>query len=198
MKKSNLLQLAALALLPGAALIVASCSTPSAGKETAAVIQTRDGVMVIDSYQLTATVSAIDAGSRRIALTTPDGQKRVFKAAPVVNLNQLRIGEKITATATEEIALFLSKPGTPDSTGNAATVSVAARDHESEVLTAQTWETTAKILALDPKTRRIALLFVNGSRSVVIAGPKVDLANLKVGDAVAAQMAEALVITVQK
>ena len=197
MKQTHLIQLAALALLP-AALSLTSCSTPKAGAESSATIQTRNGALLLDTYQLAAVVTALDAGSRQVMLTSQDGRKLTFRAAPGVNLRQVRVGNRITATATEGIALFLAKPGSNRSSDYAGAVPVRARGHESEVLTTQTWETTAKILALDAKTRQLALVFVNGERSVVTAGPKVDLAELSVGDAVSAQMAEALIIALQK
>lgn len=197
MKQTHLIQLAALALLP-AALSLTSCSTPKAGAESSAPVQTRNGALVLDTYQVAAIVTALDAGSRQVVLTTQDGRKLTFRAAPGINLRQVRVGDRVTATATEGIALFLAKPGSNRSSDYGGVVRVTARGHESESLTTQTWETTAKILALDAKTHQLALVFVNGERSVVKAGPKLDLAELSVGDAVSAQMAEALLIALQK
>jgi len=198
MKQINLAQLTALVLLPAAALSLTSCSTPKGDAEASGVIQTRDGAMVLDTYRLTATVTALDLASRQVLLTGPDGRRLTFKATPAINLSQFHIGNKINVITTEGIALFLAKPGSAQTSSFGAAVPVRVRGYESEALAAQTWETTAKILGLDAKSRRLALLYVSGDRGVVRAGPKVDLAELSVGDAVSAQLAEALIVAVQK
>jgi len=67
MKQINLAQLTALVLLPAAALSLTSCSTPKGDAEASGVIQTRDGAMVLDTYRLTATVTALDVASRSVS-----------------------------------------------------------------------------------------------------------------------------------
>ena len=202
MKQTHLIQLAALALLP-AALSLTSCSTPKAGAESSAPVQTRNGTLVLDTYQVAAIVTALDAGSRQVVLTTQDGRKLTFRAAPGINLRQVRVGDRVTATATEGIALFLAKPGSNRSSDYGGVVRATA-DDEGGVQASlgqhaghQAGGGGLAVRAGDGDAQ-LALVFVNGERSVVKAGPKLDLAELSVGDAVSAQMAEALLIALQK
>jgi hypothetical protein len=195
---NNALKLLTLALMPATMLIFTSCSTTMEGEETETLIETKDGAMVVDTFTMTATVTAIDANKRKLTLTTPDGKKNTFKAGKNINLDQIRIGERITVTATEEVAVFLRKPGTPTSVGEGGTVAVAARGNEADVLTAETQEVTAKVTALDVKHHKVTLQFVDGTTKKFKVGKRVNLADVKVGDDVTVQIAEALAVDVQK
>jgi hypothetical protein len=185
-------------LLSAAMFTFTSCSTTMEGEEDVAILETKDGAMVVETLTTTATVTAIDASKRKVTLTTPDGKKNTFKAGKNVNLGQLQVGDRITASVTEEVAVFLRKPGTPTSAGAGAAVAVAARGNEADVLTAETQEVTAKVTALDAKHHKVTLQFADGTTKTLKVGKKVNLADVKVGEDVTAQVAEAVAIVVQK
>src|SRR5512134_3592694 len=94
------------ALLPAVMLAFTSCSsTPKIEPTTTAVYQQGvPGGIIVETYKNTATVTAIDAANRKVTLVTPDGRKETFKAGPeVVNFDQIRIGDQVKATLTEQL-----------------------------------------------------------------------------------------------
>ncbi|MFZ0827355.1 MAG: hypothetical protein WAO02_08015 [Verrucomicrobiia bacterium] len=58
----------------------------------------------------------------------------------------------------------------------------------------QTYETTAKVTALDPATRQVTLTAPDNSQNTFTAGPKLVLDQIKVGDEVKVTMARELVV----
>jgi hypothetical protein len=189
---------AALTLLSFALLALTSCSITNQGQQSQEVIETRNGAMIIDTVTKTATVTAIDANTRQLTLTAPDGKKTTVKVAPGVDLSEAKVGEQITVQATEEIAVVLSKPGTPTSVGAGGAVDVAARGREQGVMATETEEVTARIIAVDVKHRKVALKFVDGSTKTVKVGNEVNLAAVAVGDEVTAQVAQSMAVVVRK
>ncbi len=65
-------------LITASLLVLASCYTGPQVTET--VIQTGDGVLIVDTYTVMATVSAINPSTRQITLTLSDGTESIFKA----------------------------------------------------------------------------------------------------------------------
>lgn len=58
----------------------------------------------------------------------------------------------------------------------------------------QTYQTTARVTALDPVTRQVTLLAPDGSRNIFKAGPKAVLDQIKPGDEVKVTVARELVV----
>ena len=51
---------------------------------------------------MTATVTGIDAASRKVTLVTPEGKKTTVKCGPeVINFDQIRVGDQLKVTVTE-------------------------------------------------------------------------------------------------
>jgi hypothetical protein len=185
-------------MLSLAALLgLASCSStrsddPSAAHETPA------GAIAVDTFTVRATVAGIDAATHKLTLVTPDGKKAVYKAGPdVINFNQIQVGDQVKATVTEEFAVFIRKPGTPVNASAAAAVALAPKGAMPGGIMTDTYEATAKITAVDAKDRKVTLQFLGGSKTLTV-GKKVDLGELKVGDEVTVQVAEALALIVEK
>jgi hypothetical protein len=59
---------------------------------------------------------------------------------------------------------------------------------------AQTYQTTARVTALDPVTRQVTLLAPDGSQNIFKAGPKVALDQIKAGDEVKVTVARELAV----
>jgi hypothetical protein len=195
--KSNLLQLAALAWLPAAMLTFTSCSTPG-GDETAVALETADGVAIVDTIKTSATVTGIDAATRKVTLTLADGKRTTVKCGPaVVNFNQIQINDRLNVTLTEELAVFLGTGAAPSAAG-AAGVALAPVGAKPGGVIADTVEITARVTAIDTKQRKVTLSLPNGTSKRVKAGKQVNLAAVKVGDNVTVQHTESLAITVEK
>ena len=194
----NILKLITLALLPAAILTLTSCATTMEGVEEITVIETADGAIIVDTFTTTATVTGIDAAKRKVTLVTPRGSKSTYTAGPeVVNFAQIRIGDQVTATVTEEVAIFIGS-GEPPSAMAGAAVALAPLGAKPGGVIVETLQVTVKVTAVDAKKRKVDFQFPDGTTKVVKVGKKVDLSTVRPGDNVTVQVSEGLAITVEK
>ena len=195
--KIKLLKLAALAFVPAAMLTFTSCST-TGGEETTVAMETADGAAIVDTTTTTATVTAIDATTRKVTLTMADGKRTTVKCGPaVVNFPQIQINDRVKITTTEELAVFLGTGAPPSATG-ATAVALAPVGAKPGGVMADTVQVTAKVTAIDSKTRKVTLALPDGTSKKVKAGKQINLSAVQVGDNVTVQHTESLAITVEK
>jgi translation elongation factor P/translation initiation factor 5A len=199
--KIKLLKIATTILMPAAMLALTSCSSAPQG-EGATMVAAEKGVpggVMVETYQTTATVTAVDAASRKVTLVTPDGTKTTFKAGPeVVNFPQIQVGDQVKATVAEQLVVFLRKNGEPANDGEAALVALAPVGAKPGVFMANTVEVTAKVEAIDLEHRKATLRFPDGKSKTFKVRKDVDLTKGKLGDEVVIRTTEALAITVEK
>jgi hypothetical protein len=199
--KMNIQTLRTAALLPAAILAFTSCSTEPKGEGAgfAAVQPGVPGGVIVQTYKITATVTAVDAVSRQITLLTRDGAKTTFTAGPdVVNFNQIQVGDLVKATAAEQVAVSMRKRGEPASDGEAAAVALAPVGTKPGVVMANTREFTAKVEAIDLAHRKATLRFPDGTSKTFKVRKDVDMTKGRIGDEVVFRTTEALAISVEK
>jgi len=193
--------LAIAALLPAAVLALTSCSTEpqaDAPNWTASQFGVAGGVK-IETRRVTATVTGIDKATRKVTLVTPDGTKQTFTAGPeVANFAQIEVGDKVKATVTEQLVVFVREPGQPSDDGAAAAVALAPPGEKPGALMASTVEITAKVKAIDVKHRKATLLFPDGTTKTFPVRPDVDMTKHRVGDEVVIRATEAIAVSVEK
>jgi hypothetical protein len=199
--KHKALQLTLLTITPMALLALTSCSsTPKA--EPTTVIAAQPGVpggTVVETYQGTATVTAIDAEKRKVTLVTPDGRKETFTAGPeVVNFPQIKVGDQVKATLTEALVVFMATDAPPQPQGEAAVVAFAPVGAKPGALMANTVQIKAKVTAIDLEHRKATLQFPDGTSHKVTVRKDVDLTKRSVGEEVVIRTTDALAITVEK
>jgi hypothetical protein len=93
-------------------------AAPPAGRAQTAIgdVATAPGkVAVSETVKMTATVVSIDIGSRDLLLIDSQGKMhKVNVSDQARNLDQVKVGDKVTAEYTEAISLQLKKRGTAD------------------------------------------------------------------------------------
>lgn len=186
--------LAAMAVVP----LTGCASKPATGTEEVDVIRTKDGVAVIETYQINATVTAVDAANRKLTIRTANGGTSTVKAGKFVDMSTFKPGDKVSATVCDEMALYLRRDGAPPSTGEADAVAVAASSAERDVFMADTVQVTARVTAIDTAARAVTLQFANGTTRTIKVGKSVNLANIAVGNDVVARVTEAMMVTSQR
>ena len=96
-----------------AILTFAAVATILAGAARAVA---QDPKPLSDSASVTvkATIEAIDKTDRRLTLKGPEGNSVIVQAGEnVKRFDQLKVGDEVTATYTESIAVRVRKPGDP-------------------------------------------------------------------------------------
>jgi hypothetical protein len=195
---TKFVKLAAAFMLAAVMLALIACATIPSGIKETAVIETPDGVIIVDTFTTTATVVAIDVAKRKVRLVFPDGKKTTYKAGPeIVNFDQIQIGDQVRATLTEEVAVFIGHGSSASATG-ATGVALAPVGAKPGGVLVDTMQLTAKVTAVDAMSRKVTLELPDGTSKKVKVGKKVDLAAVMPGDNVTVQVSEGLAITVEK
>lgn len=195
--------------MPAAVLALTSCSSTDEGRggvQSTSTMETTKGVpggSVVETHQLNATVTGIDAINRRITLETMDGNTRVIKAGPEVrNFNQIQVGDKVKATLVEQLVVFMRRPGEESAaqapTSRQTTVTVAPVGAKPAVMAADTIEVTAKVVGINQQNREASLQFPDGTVRIVKVRPDVDMTKAKLGDEVVIRSTEDMAIKVER
>ena len=166
---------------------------------TAVIAEGVPGGGVVATYELTATVAAIDPASRKVTLVDAAGIKKTVKAGPeVINFDQIRVGDQLKITATEELVVFADGAGETPSDSGAQLVAFAPKGAKPGAVLAETTRVTAKVTAIDVEHHKATLQFEDGTTRTVAVRPDVDLRNRKVGENVVIRITDALAIQVVK
>lgn len=179
--------------------------TPIEGKLTgsaamaSAIAPGVPGGTVVQTFELTAKVAAIDAAARKLTLLSPDGIKQTVKVGPdAINFDQIRVGDQLVVTVTEQLVVYVAGEGEAPSGGGAQVVALAPKGAKPGGIMAETTQVTAKVTAIDTTNHKATLQFEDGTTRTVAVRPDVDLSQRKVGDKVVIRTTEALAITVRK
>ena len=205
--KTNTTKLIVLSLVPAAALVCTSCSSDSSEKGGTGPTTSREassepgvpGGVVIDTYQITAKVAAVDHAKRQYTLETPDGKKTQYKAGPeVTNFDQVREGDRVKATVTDQLVVRVREKGETPSDGETSLVALAPKGEKPGVVMADTVEVTARVKSVDLNNHKATLEFPNGTTKTVAVRPDVKLSSTDVGREIVIRATEAVAVRVEK
>ena len=195
--------LTALAVAAGFLLAAGCASTP----KTAEVHQTQvaliqpgvPGGTTIDTYQSSATVTAIDAGTRSVTVVSSNGATATFECGTnVINFDQIHIGDQIRATLTREAVVFLRPAGEPGVDGEAGMVVLPVKGEKPGIAMADTLQVTATVKAVDLERHEATLLFPDGTVKTFPVRPDVDLTQAKLGQQVVIRSTRTIALVVEK
>ena len=172
--------------------------TGSAGITTSAARGVPGGT-VVQTFEVTAKVTAIDQATRKLTLLSPDGFKQTVKVRPeAINFDQIRVGDQLKVTMAEELVVYVAGEGETPSDATEQLVALAPKGARPGGLMASTTQVTAKVTAIDSENRRATLQFEDGTTRTVAVRPDVDLSKRKIGDKVIIRTTELLALSVSK
>jgi hypothetical protein len=178
---------AAVVLMP-----LVGCSSGVEGTETETVIDA-----VLETYDVKATVVAIDMTKGKVTFQTPDGKKTTCKASKDVDLTGLTVGSQVEVEVLEEAAVQLVKGGDVAAIGEAGMAAVAQSGNETDVMMVDTVVVTAVVSKLDQKSRKATLTFADGSTTAFKVQKSIDLTKFAVGDNVTVQVTEGVALSIK-
>ena len=194
--KTKTLKLAMTLLVPAAWLGLAGCKTPPANP-----LATQDcpslagGRMVIQTSREKAVVTSLAANKSELALRCSVGTTTRCKVAPQVeNLTQLQVGEKVEATLSDAVAIFLVKNGPPPDAGAGVTVTGSAEAGRPGSVVLLTTDSRAKVINVDRSYRLLKLEYADGSRKEYKVKMPDTLENVAKGDEAVVRTLEPLAI----
>jgi hypothetical protein len=185
-------------VLAAAMLAALSAHAQQSPMKGATVVASEPGkAAMVSVAEITATVVAIDKGSRTVTLKGPKGNSvDVVAGEQVKNFDQIRVSDQVNVRYEEALTLELKKTKAPvGAKGESATVSAAPGSRPAGAVGREI-TVLADVVAVDPKKSIISL-----------KGPRGNVVDLKVrnqdhfkvvkkGDQVEAVYTEALAISV--
>lgn len=138
-----------------------------------------------ESLTLSGKITAIDLPKQRVQLALPGGEMVMYTAEQGVrNLDQLRVGDTVSATATQRLVIFVDQQSGTPSAVYAAAIARAPKGAMPGSIAAESYELVATVTAIDAASRKATLEFPEGVTRVVTVRPDVDLSRYSVGNRV--------------
>jgi len=187
-KKSMRFALSAMLLM----LVFPVCATQAQSGAT------DEGIDAVEVVKATATVEKIDLQTRKVTLLLDNGKKKTYKVDDrVQNLAQVKVGDHLEMSFTEEIAIVVGKSNETPGAASAEQVSVAPNGSKPGIVMVETSAMSAQILAVDAQNHRVTLLDPDGKKKTIKVSKKVtNLNDLKVGETVDMLMTDSTVIEI--
>lgn len=70
----------------------------------------KPGIIVADTRQISARITAVDTKKRTVTLMGPGGESKTLKVSKRVNLKQVKTGDEVVLSYTEALAILVEKP----------------------------------------------------------------------------------------
>ena len=152
----------------------------------------QDPKPISESVTIQATIEAIDQTAKKITLKGPKGNFVEVDGSSFPRFNQLKVGDVVSATYSESLAVHIRKPGDPAPTAGSA--AVTPRPGAPGATLARQRTATVVVQAIDPKLPSVTVKTSDGRvLSFRIENPK-NIEGLKVGDTVDVTFTEALLL----
>jgi Cu/Ag efflux protein CusF len=159
-----------------------------------ALVRAQDPKPITDSVTITATIEAIDKTAKKVTLKGPKGNYVEVDAGGVPRFDQLKVGDQVTATYYESVAVHVRRPGDPAPT--AGSTGVTPREGAPGATSARQQTVTVTIEAVDVNAPSVTVKTADGRiLSFRVQDPK-NLANVKAGDKVDVTYTQALLVKV--
>jgi hypothetical protein len=190
-------------------LTCSSCSSTSEEKAEAdsppvknstTLTETGRGAVMIDSVQSVSTVQSVNAIDRTVVLRHLDGSLSTVECGPEVrNFDKIKVGDRVTATVAQSLALSLIKGDeVPMGAGTTTAVVRSPAGSKPGGKIVDTVGFTAKVTKVDARNRQVTLETADGESKTVDVGPDINLANISPGDHVGVRATRAFAITVKE
>ncbi len=149
-----------------------------------------------ESVVATATIEAINHGTRELTIKGEDGNYVTFKVSPdVKRFDAMKVGDTITARYYENIVIRMKRPGEKDVDTATAGVTPAGGVKPSGTASEQR-TITATITQLDPKVPSITFKGPNNWTYSSRVYDRKAIENVKVGDKVDITWTQAVLLDV--
>ena len=190
----------------GTAALVSIILAPAAvqaehhGETAAAGEPVAREVAVCEAIRVTAKVIEIDAEARVVTIEgEATGRVSIKAPEPAPNFDQISVGDDVTISYYESVALELRPATGAEPAITAATaVSLAPRGATPGGLVVKTVQRAAVIRAIDKDSRKVQLELPAGDSVTLRVSEDLDLAGVQVGEKVIATHTQAVAIELTK
>jgi hypothetical protein len=150
-----------------------------------------------DQVTETATITAIDKGSRAVTLQAANGDRKTFTVGPAVTrFNQLKVGDVIRATYYESLVLQLRKPGAAVAPSTSTSTAERLKDRPGGVVAMQ--ETTAvTVKAVDTNVPSLTVVTAAGLTETWKIADRKNLEGVAPGDRIEMTYTKGVVVAAE-
>ena len=150
-----------------------------------------------DKVTVKATVVAIDHDNRMVTLKGPKGNLMTFPVdESVARFDAVNVGDEVTATYYESVALEVRKPGAVPAADSLAVGAAKFDGAKPGGVSSSQTTTTVTILAIDPEIPAVTVRTADGRSVSFRVQKKKYLKDVNVGDQVVIVKTEGLMIAV--
>jgi Cu/Ag efflux protein CusF len=183
-----------------AAVLLATTASATLAQTAAVAAASAPGqAAVLADERVSATVTAIDQGTRKVTLREADGTLLTFVAGPEVrNLAQVKVGDVVTLSHTVALVLELKKAtgGIRERVESEGGLRAAPGQKPGAIM-AREVRVVADVTKIDTKNKTVTLRGPNRSMKPRVDDPK-QLAGIKLGDQVEATFIDAVAVSVDR
>ena len=144
----------------------------------------------------TGTVSAVDAGARRLSLKGTRGEASYRVDPKVQNLDAVKVGDRVKIDYVAALVLTLKRGGAEAQAAAEREAQERATSSPGAVVATGT-SVTGKVLAVDRAKQTVRLKGPEGRVTDFRVQDAADLVGVKAGDQVAAVLNEAVVVGIE-
>jgi hypothetical protein len=157
------------------------------------------GIDEVEVVRVTATVEAVDLDKRKVTLLLDNGKKKTYKVDQQVrNLDQVKVGDHLKMSYTEELVVVVGKSGDSHGAASMSTVSVSPKGSKPGAVMVDTVGESGTIEKIDAPKHKVTIAAPDGKKKTIKVSKNVDLAQLTVGETVDAVLTESLIVDVEK
>lgn len=170
----------------------------SALAPVASMAQTPAPMGAAATATLTAKIVAIDSASRLVTLQDAKGNTQTIQVGPgVTRFSALKVGDMVTFTYEESVALSIVKAGAAAPMAQATPTVTRAEGAKPGGTISQTQVATVTIASIDMTTPSVTVTTQDGKTISMLVHDPANLTGLKVGDVVQITYNQALAISVK-
>jgi len=189
-------------LLPLAMLALPSCTQPPDPKtehaQTATYSPGVPGGIAVETTTITANIAFVYKAPREVVIDLPGGKRETVKCGPeIVNFDQLKSGDLVKITLTQEVAVAMGTESDPPDTKGDSVVALAPKGSKPGALMANIKQVTATVVSIDPINHTATLMFPDGRSHEVAVRSDVDLSQRKVGEKVVIRKTDVMALKVE-
>ncbi|MBX9754159.1 MAG: hypothetical protein K2X80_05365 [Pseudomonadaceae bacterium] len=198
---------AKLCLLTLATTLLVACASPaptdaslsSSAQSSSIHVEGVPGEVRTNLEKTTATVTAIDYKTRKVTLKDDQGHQRSLHAGPrVMHFEQVKVGDRVHASAAEETLIFLQDQGASADDGIIQRLLKDAKDDQPGLALSESEQVTVRVQSVDLAKHSATLQYPDGRSRTIAVRPDVALSEAAVGSLVVIRITTAMVIWVEK
>jgi hypothetical protein len=156
------------------------------------------GVLATTVTTRRATIQSVDPATRMVTLVDDNGIRSEKKAAPDLDLTQVKSGDRVTVKEIASVAVFIQPRATASPPAERNVVVEHAEPGETPArLTVETEEIAATVESIEFATRWVVLRNPDGTSRTIQADPRVDLEKIHIGDQVTLRLTKAVALQLE-